>query len=116
MTPGQLLELNSNPLRPQSNVSSLVVVQRVWTPREVRHRFEKISQPVCRDFCDRLDGHLPNDRWITAKPIVALKRPSPFLECRLDAPPADPRKGPIGRTLGTVGDVPAPGICSDRIY
>src|SRR5260221_12429068 len=24
-------------------------------------------------------------------------RPSPFLECRLDAPPADPRKGPIGR-------------------
>src|SRR5450755_1158559 len=42
-------------------------------------------------------------------------RPSPFLECRLDAPPADPRKGPIGRTLGTVGDVPAPGIGSDRI-
>jgi hypothetical protein len=30
-------------------------------------------------------------------------------------PPADPRKGPIGRTLGTVGEVPAPGIGSDRI-
>jgi hypothetical protein len=42
-------------------------------------------------------------------------RPSPFLECRLDAASADPRKGPIGGTLGTVGDVPAPGIGSDRI-
>ena len=45
----------------------------------------------------------------------ALNRPSPFLECRFDAPPADPRKGPIGHTLGTVGDILAPGIASDRI-
>jgi hypothetical protein len=43
------------------------------------------------------------------------RRPSPFLECRLDAPPADPRKGPISRALGAVGDVSAPGIRSDRI-
>ena len=48
----------------------------------------------------------------TRSPIIG---PSLFLECRLDAPPADPRKGPIGRTLGTVGDVLAPGIRSDRI-
>src|ERR1700730_2605370 len=42
-------------------------------------------------------------------------RPSPFLECRLNAPPANPRKGPIGRTPGAVGDVFAPGIGPDRI-
>src|SRR5580704_10234857 len=29
--------------------------------------------------------------------------------------PADPRKSPIGRTLGTVGEIPTPGIGSDRI-
>src|SRR5258708_8337056 len=45
-------------------------------------------------------------------PIVG---PSPFLECRLDASSADPRKGPIGRTRGTVGDVLAPSIRPNRI-
>src|SRR5579862_95776 len=42
-------------------------------------------------------------------------RPSPILECRLDAAPADPRKGLIGRALGAFGDVLAPGIRPDRI-
>src|SRR5258705_5003308 len=45
-------------------------------------------------------------------PIVGL---SPFVECRLDASSADPRKGPIGRTRGTVGDVLAPSIRPNRI-
>ena len=44
-----------------------------------------------------------------------LKRASPFLECRFDAPAADPEKGPIGRTLGAVRDILAPGIGSNRI-
>ena len=48
---------------------------------------------------------------------IARKRAetSPFLECRLDAPPADPRKGPISRALGAFGEVLAPGISADRI-
>src|SRR5215469_5110438 len=42
-------------------------------------------------------------------------RPSPILECRFDASSADPRKGPIGGTLGTVRDIFAPGIGPDRV-
>jgi hypothetical protein len=59
----------------------------------------------------RIDGLVEQAR----EPDLQMARPSPILECRLDAPPADPRKGPIGRTFGTLGDVPAPGIRSDRI-
>ena len=40
---------------------------------------------------------------------------SPILESRFYAPPAYPRKAPIGRTLRGFRKVPAPGIGPDRI-
>src|SRR5262249_10045149 len=51
----------------------------------------------------------------TSHRFAAPQRPSPILECRLDTAPADPRKGPIGRTLGAIGDVPAPRVRPDWI-
>src|SRR5262249_20671860 len=52
----------------------------------------------------------------TSHRVAASQRPSPILESRLGASPADPRKGPIGRTLGAIGDVPAPRVRPDWMY
>src|SRR5207253_9650454 len=66
------------------------------------------------DFLTLSSSHF--DREPTFGPHAQRElQPSPILECRFDAPPADPRKRPVGRALGTVGDVPAPGIRPDRI-
>src|SRR5215471_7434841 len=64
--------------------------------------------PICRHL-----KSLARDR--NAPTSLRTKRPLPFLECRLDAPPADPRKRPIRSASGTVRDVLAPGIRPDRI-
>ena len=60
---------------------------------------------------------IPPEPWLAAfdKRLGAFPRPLPFLVCRLGASPADPGKGPISRPVGAVGNVPAPGVGSDRI-
>jgi hypothetical protein len=78
-----------------------------------RHRCPPTA--CLKGACHVRTSHVLSARSETPRHCSKTPRPSPFLECRLDAPPADPRKGPIGGTLGTVGDVPAPGIGSDRI-
>jgi hypothetical protein len=102
-------------------ISASIIARPLLPVKIGEHRVQfDVGAPECLLDPQNMAGLFTNQlltrvRRLPTRTRSKMPRLSPILECRLDAPPADPRKGPIGRTLGTVGDVPAPDIRSDRI-